>query len=204
MSPTLAELRAQTGPQPLPRAYKVVTLVEGQHLLAKSQRLADELLDIAAQAARVDVDGARTGPPRKSGEGADLGPRADEIRAEQAELLNDLADFQAEVGLHGITGGEWQRFKDEHPPREDNAADIRLAGFVCNASDLFSTLGRFVASWNGEDIAADDWDKWLAERIIYADRRDLIADVVKMHEEGMARAPKLRTASPTTEGSATG
>lgn len=202
--PTLAELRAQAGPQPLPRAHKVVTLIEGQHLLARSKRLDEELLDLAAQASRTDAEGERTGPPRKAGEGADLGPRAEEIRTEQTELLNDLANFQGEVGLRGLSGGEWQRFKDDHPPREDNTADVRLAGAMCNSSDLFAALGRFVASWNGDDVAPDDWDKWLAERIIYADRRDLVTEVVKMHEDGLTRSPKLRTSSSTTGTSATG
>lgn len=201
--PTLAELRAQSGPQPLPRAFRVVTLVEGQHLLAESKRLADELEDIARQAARVDEDGERTGPPRKAGEGSNLGPRADEVKARLGELPDELANYQGEIELRGITGGEWQRFKDDHPPREDDKADIRLTGALCNASDLFAALGRFVASWNGEPVAADDWDKWLAERITYSDRRDLVTAVVEMHEAGLSRSPKLRTSSSTTEPSAT-
>lgn len=196
--PTLAELRAQSGPQPLPRASKVVTLIEGQHLLAESQKLAVELEDIVVQASRLDEEGQRTGPPRKAGEKSDLPPRVDEIRAEQAALLDRLADYQGEVGLQGITGGDWQRFKDQNPARLDNSSDQRLTASLCDSSALFEALGRFVATWNGEPVAPDDWDKWLAERITYADRRDLVSTVVDLHEKGLARAPKLRTSSPTT------
>jgi hypothetical protein len=202
--PTLAELRAQSGPQPLPRSSKVVTLIEGQHLLAESEALAEELLTIAREASRTDADGERTGPPRKAGEGAALPPRAEEIKARQEAILDELANHQGEIGLHGITGGEWQRFKDDHPPRKDNANDVRWTGGHCDSSALFSTLGRFVASWDGEPVSEKDWDEWLADRITYADRRDLVPAVVQMHEQGLARSPKFRSASPTTSPSVTG
>lgn len=202
--PTLAEMRAQTGPKPLPRGSRIVTLIEGQHLLAESEALRDEALDLVAQSMPdVDEDGNRTGPPKKAGQGAkDADKRAarlKEIEDAQAAMLGRLAEFQGEVGLRGITGGEWQRFKDENPPREGNAADLRLTGGNCDSSAVFSALGRFVVSWDGDDLNDGDWDAWLAERIIYADRRDLVSDIVKMHEEGLARSPKLRTGSPTTE-----
>ena len=201
--PTLAELRAQTGPQPLPRSTVLVTLVEGQHLLAESETLAEELLDLTRQASRTDKDGDRTGPPRKAGERASLPPRADEIKTRQTAILDDLADYQGELGLCGITGGDWQRFKDENPPREGNTADGHLAKGHCDSSALFRALGRFVSAWNGEAVAAQAWDEWLGERITYADRRDLVAEIVDMHETRLARSPKLRIASPTTSPSAT-
>lgn len=195
--PTLSELRARSGPQPLPRATKVVTLVEGQHLLAESEALSEELRSIALEASRVDEDGERVGPPRKTGEGSSLPPRADEIRARQQAIPDELADHQGEVGLVGVTGGEWQRFKDENPAREDNRHDQDLTGGECNAAALFGALGRFVATWNGEAVSADDWDRWLAERITYADRRDLVPTVVRMHEQGLVRSPKFKTSSST-------
>ena len=196
--PTLAELRAQSGPKPLPRTTKVVTLVEGQHLLAESEALSDELLTLAREVARVDADGERTGPPRKSGERASLPPRADEIKARQDAILDDLAAVQGEVGLTGFTGGEWERFKEEHPPREDNERDRKYAGGACDSSALFGALGKFVTTWDGETVTAQDWDDWLSERIIYADRRDMVSTVVQMHEAGLRRSPKFRSASGTT------
>jgi hypothetical protein len=209
--PTLAELRAQSGPKPLPRTTKVVTLVEGQHLLAEVERLSEEHGDLAMEAANLkrringDEDGKRTGPPLKSGEGAKLTGRLDEIEARQAEIkerlehfADDLAEVQGEVGLRGMTGGDWQRFKDENPPREDNAADVRFAAGVCDSSALFAALGKFVETWNGETVSKSDWNEWLGELIAYADRRDMVSEVVGMHERGLGRSPKFRSASATT------
>lgn len=201
--PTLAELRAQSGPQPLPRHTKIVTLVEGQHLLAEMESLADELLSIAAKASGTNEDGERTGAPRKTGQGADLSERAEEIRARQAEIPNDLAEFQGELGLVGISGGDWQRFKDDNPPRENHRQDYAYTGGRCHSGAVFAALGKFVKTWNGDPVAADDWDKWLAERITYSDRRDMIKVIVGMHEDGLARSPKFLTASSTTASSET-
>lgn len=210
--PTLAELRAQSGPQPLPRTTKVVTLVEGQHLLAESEALLDEMKDLAreedrlkSKSSRTDAGGEKSGPPRKAGEGAasarrldEIAARVEELEARLKEIPDDLAEFQGEIGLVGLTGGDWQRFKDDHPPREDNRADVVLASAMCDSSALFEALGKFVKTWDGEAVTAEDWDGWLSERIAYADRRDLVPAVVKMHEVGAARSPKYRSASATT------
>lgn len=213
--PTLAELRAMSGPQPLPRATKVVTLVEGQHLLAEMENIDEERTALTVEKTRLrarasgEADGERTGPPRKAGEGSQVAGRIAEIDARLAvlkdrsgEIVDDLAEVQGEIGLRGITGGEWQRFKDENPPREDNAQDARYAGSNCNSAVLFADLGRFVATWDGEDVTASDWAGWLAERITYADRRDMVAVVVRMHEDGLARSPKFQSGSALTSRSA--
>lgn len=200
--PTLAQLRAQSGPRPLPRAERLVTMIEGQHLLAESEALRDELADLLLNVTRSDADGNPTGKPRKQGERG-LPPRAKEIQESQRELLERLAEFQGVVTLRGMDGGSWQRYKDDHPPRDGNVADARYAGGHCNSSDLFADLGLFVAAWDEEPVAGSDWDDTLAERITYADRRDLVTAVVEMHETGVARAPKSRTVSLSTESSAT-
>jgi hypothetical protein len=209
--PTLAELRAQSGPKPLPRTTKVVTLVEGQHLLAEVQRLTEEYGDLAVEQTTLkkrvngDEDGNRTGPPLKSGEGAKVTKRLGEIEARQAAIkerlehfADDLANVQGEVGLRGMSGGDWQRFKDDNPPRKDNDADLRFAAGTCDSSALFEALGRFVETWNGEPVSKSDWNEWLGDLIAYADRRDMVTEVVDMHERGLGRSPKFRSASATT------
>lgn len=200
---TLAELRARSARRPKPKHFRTVTLVEGQHLLAQSQRLTEELVTIMAKARGVDENGERTGPPRKAGQGAELGPRAEEIKQEQVQLVADLAEFQGEVELTGFTGGEWQLFKDENPARDENAADLKLTAGLCDSSALFAQLGRFVTSWNGEELSEGDWDSWLADSIIYADRRDLVTDVVAMHEDSVVVVPKSSSSSSTTASSET-
>lgn len=202
---TLAELRARTGPVPLPKATRTVTLVEGQHLLDESQRLEEERVDLLIQVERDAEKAADDGRDRtqKAGQKPEptQPPRLDEIRAEQRALAERIAEFQGVLGLTGISGGEWQRFKDENPAREDNDADQRLAGGTCNTSVLFSALGRFVTSWNDEALGDGDWDAWLAERICYADRRDLVTAVVELHESRLPRIPKVT--SSQTEPAAT-
>lgn len=199
--PTLAELRARTGATPRPKATRRVTLVEGQHLLDESRTLHEELVDlIASQPGNID-DTERTGPPRKAGAKTD--PRIAEIETAQASLLERLAAHQGEIGLIGLDGGAWQRWKDLHPPREDNRADLFLTGDRCNSSDLFADLGTFVESWNTEQLAEGDWDGWLADSITYADRRDLVKAVVDMHEESVVRSPFFSSGSSGTPTSAT-
>lgn len=204
---SLAELRAQSGPAPLPKAEKTVTLIEGQHLLADAERLNEERSDLRVAASREDEEGNPTGPPAKAGQGGkearERSARIKVIDDQLKDIVGNLAEFQSVVGLVGVSGGDWQRFKDANPPREDNPADIRLARGLCNATALFEQLGRYVKTWDGEEVAPDDWDKWLAERITYADRRDLVGEVVMMHEQGLARAPKSPAVSSQTETSAT-
>lgn len=205
--PTLAELRAQNGPTPLPKAEQTVTLVEGQHLLSAAQRLIEEKSDLQIAGRSTDDEGKPTGPRNKAGQGGkearDRLARLDAITEELAALSEQLGDHQGILGLVGLSGGDWQRFKDANPPREDNLADLRLTGGNCNSTAVFESLGTYVKTWNGEDVVEADWDSWLAERIIYADRRDLVTVVVSMHEQGLGRVPKSSSSSSSMEPSAT-
>lgn len=205
MPPTLAELRAQSGPKPLPKATVNVTMVEGQHLLAKSQQLNDELVDLLVEQEREKAkDDEGRDRVRKAGEQrSPENPRIDELREEMQSVVDQLAEFQAKIEISGYTGGNWQRYKDEHPPREDNQADLTLARGMCNSSDLFNDLGRFVVSWDGEELDKSDWSGWLAERICYADRRDLVTEIVDLHENKLPRAPKSQSSSSPTGSSET-
>lgn len=204
--PTLAELRARTGPRPLPKATRTVTLIEGQHLLDEFQRLNEELVDLLAAHERVSEDGERAGPPLKAGEKKfppEVDQRIESIRTESAALLDRLGEHQGRIGLTGVEGGDWQRWKDEHPPREDNTADQKIGGGLCNTSDLFADLGRYVTSWNGDPVPEGEWDAWLGESITYADRRDLVRAVLEMHETGLSRVPFSSSGSSTTAPSGT-
>ena len=209
--PSLAERRAAAGPVPLPKATKTVTLVEGQHLLDESERLQNELVDLLAEAerdeeseeARESKDRTRKAGAKPESSRADLEARVDAIREAQAALWERLAEHQAEVGLVGLTGGDWHRFKEDHPPRPDSEMDKRLTGGWCSATAVFDRLGDFVKSLDGEDLAGEDWSSWLAETITYADRRELVSAVVGLHESRLNRVPFSSTASSTTGTSAT-
>lgn len=196
--PTLEEIRARGANAPRPKSTHTVTLVTGQHLLDEQKRLSEELTDIMVRATRTDENGERVGPPRKASE-RDLPPRAAEIRTEVAALYEQLSEHQGEVTLVAdMSDGEWLRWKDEHPPREDNTADERIGWGYCNTSDLYAELGRFVAQWEGEDVAPGAWDEWLAAQITFADKRDLVHAIVELYETKVSRAPKSPSSSSTT------
>lgn len=197
--PTLAELRARKH-KTLPTHAQRITL--DQELIADVQRLETERSDLLMQARRVDEDGERTGPPRKSGEGSGIPSRVEAIDVELTTLYDRIAESEGELMLRGISGGDWQRWKDEHPPREDNVTDTRVAFGLCNATDLLNDLGRFVVSWDGEDLADGDW-QMLAEQIPPGDLRELVTAVVAMHERSGVRIPKSLSGSSETEPSAT-
>lgn len=211
MAKTLAELRAEaSGPTPRPKATRTVTLIEGQHLLDRTRVLTDELTDVLAQAERAEAnqpDEEDRERIRKAGAPAEPKPepptRALEIIEERASLVDELTEHQVDIGLIGIAGGDWHRFKEANPARQDNQVDAKLAKGHCNADALFAAIGQFIATWNGEQVAERDWDDVLAERICYADRRDLIPAIVEMYEGKIDRAPKSRSSSPETPSSGT-
>lgn len=191
---TLAELRAGKATKSLPTRVRRITL--NLDLLAGIQRLEEEKADLTVQMNRKsseDRDG--TDAVRKMAEGAP--PRLEEIREELGALYESLRDSEGEILLRGITGGEWQRWKDEHPPREDSVTDKDVAWGLCNATDLLDDLARFVVSWEGEEFAPDDWDGWFRDKVSAGDLRDLVTDVVAMHEMSGVRAPK---SSPGSSG----
>lgn len=197
--PTLAELRARKH-KALPTHAQRITL--DQELIADVQRLETEKNDLKTQTIRVDADGERTGAPRKSGEGGEAVARIAQIDAELDSLYDRISDSEGELLLRGISGGDWQRWKDEHPPREGNVTDKRVAFGLCNATDLLNDLGRFAVSWDGEDLAESDW-QMLTEQIPPGDLRDLVSKVVNMHERSGVRIPKSSSGSSAKDSSAT-
>lgn len=197
MALTLAELRARKH-KSLPTHVQRLTL--DQDLLADIQRLETERSDLIVEAQRhkPDPDEEQDGPPRKMAERA-LPPRVDEIKAELTDLYDRLRKSEGELLLRGVSGAEWQQWKDDHPPREDNVTDEQVAYGICNATDLLNDLGRYVVSWEGEDLAPDDWSGWFAAQVAPGDLRDLVNAVVLMHERSGVRAPKSLNGSSATQ-----
>lgn len=199
---SLAELRAAaSGPVPRPKATATVTLVEGQHLLDAFARLHQRMIDVLANAEQSEEAEESKARSRKWVDDAP-DSEVEAIKAEQKAILPRLAEFQAEVELVGFEGGEWWRFCEANPPRKDSDIDQRLTGGRCNADAVFQALGRFVATWNGDELQPGDWDSWLAERICVSDRRDMVAEVVDMHEVTVNRVPfssSVSSGTPTSE-----
>lgn len=199
MTKTLAELRA-TKPGSLPT--RSVTICLDQALLAKAQRLEAEKTDLMVAEARRTGDGEdREGPPRRQGEGPN--PRISEIDEDLAALYDEMRASEGDLLLRATSGGKWARWKDDHPARDGNQSDETIAYGFCNASDLLDDLGTYVAEWNGEPLAADDWSSWLCDQVAPADLRALCSTVVEMHETRIT-VPKSRSASSAGQTSANG
>lgn len=201
--PTIAELRerAKGGPVPLPRHSEKVTLTTGQHILDRLGALARERADLEWEIARRDAN-PEDFAPLKSGEKGP-GVRLEQVKAEEASLYGTLAEHQGVVGLTGMKAGEWQRWKDDHPARPDNDTDERVTAGFCSFAALLDNLGKFVTSWDDEDLEPGAWDAWLSDQVATADHRELVRAVVEMHEIRVRSVPKSSTASSSTESSET-
>lgn len=198
--PTLAELLAMPADD-RPESTTTVTLIQGQHLLKEAKRLDDERTDLLIQEQRSKSDEddgkART---RKMGQAAkQLSQQLEKNKTDAEALQGRLAALQGEVGLRGMDPGEWQRYKDAHPPRENSRDDRQWTGGWCNATDLLNDLGQFVVSWDGEHVPDGDA---VIMRIAPSDRSQLVHDVVAMHQDRLPRIPKAPI-SPSTASDAT-
>lgn len=197
MPKTLAELRAQKDAAPsLPT--RVVPLCLDQALIAAVQRLEAEKRDLNVAAFRGDDE--QDGPPRRMSE--TLPPRVAEIDTELAALYDQMRESEGELLLRAIPGGKWQRWKDAHPARKDNASDNEITYGLCNASDLLDGLSQFVVEWDGETFGPGEWDDWFMEKVAPADLRDICTQVVSLHEARIS-VPKLSSTSSGDGTSAT-
>jgi hypothetical protein len=205
-SPSLDDLRAKKAALKGAARTKTasVSLVTADALVSEIEALRQERIDILMSVAREDEDGNRNGPPRKAGEKG-IPPRIEEIDARIVAANDELANHQGEVGyIPAMTTGEWIRWKDEHPPREDNLFDAHRAGGYCNATDLIATLGKFVTHWNGQELARGEWDEWLCDAILPRDVQVLATCVVALYETGIERrVPFSSSGSSVTGTSAT-
>jgi hypothetical protein len=200
MPKSLADLKAK--PKSLPT--RTVRICLDQEAVADVQRLDAEKSDLLLDTRRGEIgdDGERKGPPKRTGEGS-IPPRVAEIDAELAALFDRMRESEGDLLLRAIGGGEWQRFKDDHPAREGNKSDEETAYGLCDSAALLADLGRFVVAWNGENFGADDWAGWFAAQVAPADLRELCSEVVQLHESRI-RVPKVRsTDSSSTPESAT-
>lgn len=190
MGKTLAELRATP---PVSRPERSVTICLAPHLVAEVQALTEELQTVALDIPDEPDDDEPDGPPLKVGERvADRrpteNPRANEIRARLAELLDEIAEAEGELRIRATEDGAWRRWVDEHPPREEGVPghkrDREVAGGYCNADDLIDDLGTYAVSWDGEPLGDADWAV-IAASTPYADKKRIATLIVSMQERGM-------------------
>lgn len=222
---TLAErkARAQSG-EDLPRATVTLTFLSGESLFNQVQALTNELQDLRVQQARKTEEQVEAEKRTRKGKDA-TAERIAEIEALIPQISQDqMPEHQAECALVGMTSGEWQRWREKHPARivgyrETTKAngdvetgdpiyhpdDLELTKVMpwsvapsCNAAEVDELLlDRFIATVDGEELEAGGWLSWLADAILWQDRRSLVRTVVVMHEQAMVRLPKAPTSQPT-------
>lgn len=198
MPRSLADLKAK--PKQLPT--RSVRICLDQEAVADVQRLDNEKKDLLLEVRRQsDEDEDR--PPRRVGEGA-VPPRVAEIDTELEALFDRMRESEGNLILAARDGGEWLRFKDDHPPREGNKSDEELTYGLCDSSALLADLGKYVKSWEGENLAEGDWDGWFRAQVAPADLSELVRAVMQLQESRVA-VPKARsTVSSAAAASGTG
>jgi hypothetical protein len=179
------------------RPTRTIEICLAQDLVAETETLGRELLDLKIATGRGDDDDV----PRKLSEGG-LPPRAAEIEARLEAIYDEMVEHTGTLRLRAESPGAWQRWKDAHPPRVEDEdgrqtvspLDLDVAAGYCNATDLFDRLRDFAESWNDEPITDDDW-AYLIDNAAAGDLKDACRRVIDMHEAGGSHAPKLRKLS---------
>lgn len=180
---SLADLRANP---PKSRAERAHTLFLAPEKMAEMQALTAELNSILLANPPTSGDGETTdGPPRRVGQGED--PRATEIRARMAALLEEMAEVEGEMRVRAnLTDGEWRRWADDHPARAKGSTgyerDARVTGGYCNTDALIEDLATYVHSWNGDPLSEGDWANIFVESVAPGDKQVLASLVVDLYE----------------------
>lgn len=240
---TLAEWRAQKAGSRKTLPTKARRISTDLTLLADLGRLDARKAELDVEAQVLEAEHAKANPrptaddeqatprPRKASQKvppppprlAEIEAELVEIRDEAAALYDRIRESEGELLIRGLGGGEWQMWKDAHPPRvighhettrtvgdstettkgqpiyhPDDHLMTRYGPVpLCNATDLRTDLGRFIVSWEGEEFGEDEWDAWSADKVAPGDLRVLVNDVMELCEQSGIRAPKAPT-SPAT------
>lgn len=182
MTKSLAELRAEP---PKARPTRSVPICLAPNLVAELQELIEELDTLPT--VETDEDGVTRnadGTARKMAQGE--APHAVAVRARMAELLDEMSEHEGDMRLQAGDEGVWRRWVNAHPAREEDEPghqrDLQVAGGYCNADDLIETLGTYAHSWNGDPLAAGDWDAIFKDNISGPDKKKLAENVIAMYE----------------------
>lgn len=214
MGKTIEELRSS---EHVGRASRSHPVCVAQKLTDKYGRLSEVQSDlIKEQVALLDELDERTAAEKPSSERSADAPdeRAEEIEARLAEIAAELDDVHAEqdslaalmedhtgdVGLVAMEPGEWQRWRNAHPPRDaetsEGSYDRQFARNYCNADALINDLARWAKTWNGAPFAEGQWE-WVADKAPGGALKTLALLVIDL-QEGEMVVPKSRRASSTT------
>lgn len=181
MKQTLDHLRSS---KPKARPERSVTLCLAPDLVGDVQALVEERSALM-QSRAIQDDPEAGGKPRRAGQG--VCKREREINTELAALFEKIVEHEGEMRLRATwTDGEWRRWVDAHPPREEGTSghefDQRAAHGICHGADLIEELGAFAFEWNGEKMAPGDWDDIFAPVVGGGDKATMAQAIVGMYE----------------------
>lgn len=179
MPKTLAELRESPHVGPTERSMPIC--LAGK-LLGEIDALDEELRNAVE-----DERAAAAGRKRMATKS-----RAKQLAAEIDKKRAEMEEHVVMVRVRRKDNGEWRRWCEEHPAREDNDGDTNRFGGFCNHDDLIEELGSYVVGIGAETANEDDW-KFISAGAAHGDLVSLAQLVASMQEMGVD-IPKSRTA----------
>ncbi|MFE6645659.1 hypothetical protein ACFVJS_03790 [Nocardioides sp. NPDC057772] len=196
---SLADMRARkakTGRAIAPLS-DVVEICTDPEAFADMARLTDELNELDDRM-RLDAQ-RRSDGPRRVAEGDDPDPenveRREKLRADLAEARERVKASLGKLKIEAIPGGDWARWKDNHPPRDNAPADAIYGLNLVDTTALLEDLDKWVVSWEDEPLAAGDWEMFAP---LSAELASTVRAVVLLQEQGLSDAPKLLSAASST------
>lgn len=176
MAKTLAELRESPH----------VGLPERSYPICLAGKLLAEFEDLDEQFQRALEAEESAGPRKRVGSKS----KAKTIAEQLEKLRDEMEEHTVTVKVRARQQGEWRRWCEEHPAREDSDKDTKVFLGICNADDLVDDLGTYVVAINGEEPKDGDW-AFVAANAVDGDKDGLAKIVASMHA-GSVDIPKSR------------
>lgn len=204
MSKSLSEIRKSPH---VGRAERTLPLCLAANLSEKVHEYDEELGALLAQREqlekRLDLERDRDQKrPGAVGRKTDATRLVEQIEAidEKAEALaetadaarDEMAEHMIDVRLRTKENGDWRRWCEAHPAREDEPRDRLYGVAVCNADELIESIGDYVVKIGPDAPAEGDW-AFCASVASPGDLLRFARTLMGMHETAID-LPKSRTA----------
>lgn len=170
------------------RQSKHVGLPERTYPICVAGKLLAEIEALDEEFRRAVEAEEASGGRRRVGSKSKAATIAQQIDTKRTEMEEHTVTVRVRAHEHG----EWRRWCDDHPAREDHDTDQKVFMGLCNADDLIGSLGDYVVAINGEEPKDGDWE-FVFANANSGDRSGLARVVASMHETSVD-IPKSRLA----------
>lgn len=180
--------------------------------LAEEYRALQEQMFKAAEELEAVVAAEAKKPQRLGSKGPAVSAKVKAARKKVSDqgvqldaIAERMAEFEVEVTLQRSTGGEWNTWAADHPPREQEPDESGRRALImrdaqhggrCDFDALVAELPNWVTVLNGEPATAENWE-WLAGTAGPQDLDDLADAVMTLHGSRV-RPPKPVATSLST------